>query len=632
VKPHFHPPQAVVLPIASILLLLVGLAGTANAQQIPPPVCPSKDCSKVITFYNNTPTAIFPVIQAGIQNPDPWLQALFNDNTQPFAETHYSRVYINPVNGIPTKGHVSVTVPWYSELTNDNDRYIDWFNGGRVFLFDSAAALNAAHEADKKSPLSLTSNSPVVSCDDCEQPLTIYKDTLAFPSSIPFQLVEYTFADVGTPAGGKPFIIDLNVGYNVSYLDQIYLPVALAPCRTEPCNNPDPSAVGYLGTIQGVKDFRSTLTKFSNTEGWPRYNDPLDDAQNPRLPGAYNVLVDRVNVVEKHQPSQFTAPGVSVKNMIDQWQICTSDVANPTNCPQYATYQEIDSYFKANYDLYRRANSMDCPPSADYPIPTTLTPLNIMPYVYGWVQFNSGCPPAFNALLTSPGPKKAFDQALFDYVHLLQYNYRSAKIKQQFFNPFVDLVHGQLEANGYAFSVDDAVSFQNHPGEGLIIAIGGASGLPNGQPIVPPPDFTTDFLVSLGDSKAQNRPLWKSYGICKDSADAAFPPLPPDAKVDTPQIIVDTAAFQISPSNPCTITITDASNSKYSFTIHMPVPWPSHSGTGFDTQVMTCVNKNDGWCTNINELSIPAPNPQFVLFTPPPQVPPLGSGKGPARR
>ena len=213
------------LPIASILLLLVGVAGNA---QIAPPACPSKDCSKVITFYNNTPTAVFPVIQAGIQNPDPWLQALFNDNSQPYAETHYSRVYINPVNGIPTGGHVSVTVPWYSELVNDTDRYIDWYNGGRVFLFDSAEALNAAHEADKKSPLSLTDNSPVVSCDDCEQPLTIYKDTLAFPSSIPFQLVEYTFADVGTPAGGKPFIIDLNVGYNVSYFDQIYLPVALA--------------------------------------------------------------------------------------------------------------------------------------------------------------------------------------------------------------------------------------------------------------------------------------------------------------------------------------------------------------------------------------------------------------------
>jgi hypothetical protein len=73
-KPHFHSPHRVVLAIASILLLLLGLAGAADAQ-IPRPVCPSKECTKVITFYNNTPTALFPVIQAGIQNPDPWLQA-----------------------------------------------------------------------------------------------------------------------------------------------------------------------------------------------------------------------------------------------------------------------------------------------------------------------------------------------------------------------------------------------------------------------------------------------------------------------------------------------------------------------------------------------------------------------------
>jgi hypothetical protein len=255
--------------LASCFLLLCGLAGTANAQ-LPPPLCPSKDCSKVITIYNNTPTALFPVIQAGIQTPDPWLQALCNDNTQTYGETHYSRAYVNPVNGIPPGGHVSVPVPWYSELTNDTDRYIDWYNGCRINFFDSAEALSAAHDADKNSPLSFTSTSPLVSCEECEQPVTIDKDTRAYPPNIPFQLVEYTFADVATPAGGRPYIQDLNVGYNVSYLDQIYLPVALAPCRTEPCDGADPSAVEYLGTVQGVNDFRAALTKFSNTQGWPR--------------------------------------------------------------------------------------------------------------------------------------------------------------------------------------------------------------------------------------------------------------------------------------------------------------------------------------------------------------------------
>jgi hypothetical protein len=609
------------LNIATSFLLLAGLAGTANAQMVPPPTCPSKDCSKVITFYNNTGGPIFAVIQAGIQNPDPWLQALFNDNTQTYAETHYSRAYINPVNGIPSKGHVSVTVPWYSKLTNDVDQYADWYNGCRIYFFDSAEALQAAHKADQNSPLSVTAGSPVVSCPDCTEPVAIFKDTLAIPPNIPFQLVEYTFADIDTV--GKPFIRDLNVGYNISYLDQIYLPLALEPCRTEPCDSPDPSAFGYLGTTQALDDFRSTLTKFSNTEGWPRYNAPLDDAKRPRLPGTYNVLVDRVNVIEKQQPSEFTPPGLSVKNLMDQWALCTSNNANANNCPEFQTYREIDNFFKTNYNAYRVANTTtECTQGAPYyPDPATLTTLNIMPYVYGWVPFNSGCGPAFNSLKGDP----SFDQALFDYIHILQYNYRTVKLKQQRFNPFVNLVHGQLGANGYAYSVDDAISFENHPGEGLIIAIGGANGLPNPQPVVPPPDYTTDFQVNLGDSKAQNRPLWKSYGVCKDVADTDFPPLPPNATVDAPKIIVDTATYKISPTNPCTITVTDASNSKYQFTIKMAVPWPTYTKlTGFDPNVLTCVNKTDDWCTNINETAIQGANPQFNLFTQPPKAQPGG--------
>jgi hypothetical protein len=608
--------------VAASLLLLGSLAGSATAAvPIPPPTCPSKDCSKVITFYNNTSGPIFPVIQAGIQNPDPWLQALFNDNTKTYAETHYSRVYINPVNGIPAKGHVSITVPWYSKFQNDTDTYADWFNGCRVYIFDTKEALNKAHAADITSTVSVTANSPLFSCASCEQPLTIYKDTLLYdPTKIPFQLLEYTFADIDTT--GKPFIIDLNVGYNTSYLDQIYLPIALTVCRTEPCNTLDATARGYLGTIQALDDFRKTLGDFSNTEGWPRYNGPLDDAKRPRLPGTYNVLVDQVNVVEKKQSSAFTPSGVAVKNLIDQWAVCTSSKANGVNCPQLQIYQEINNYFKANYDAYKAAGTGVCTGGAPYyPSPMRLTPLNIMPYVYGWVPFNSGCAASFNSLLKSPGPKTAFDQALLDYIHVLQYNYQTVKLKQQRFNPFVDLVHGKLNANGYAFSVDDAVSFENQPGEGLIIAIGGPNGLPNPRPVIPPPNYTVDFAVNLGDSKPLNRPIWKSYGVCKDVADTDFPPLPPGA-TDTPQIIVDTVANNISPANPCKITIKDASNRMFQFKVSKAVPWPSYpSGAGFDPSVLTCINPNDGWCTQINELSTPGGTPHFDLFTPPP--PPL---------
>jgi hypothetical protein len=132
------------LVLTFLFLLVVGYAGNANAANpIPPPQCNplTSACTKVITFYNNGEIPIYPVIQAGIQNPDPWLQAAFGDNSKTYAETHYSRVYINPIGGIPKKSSLSVTVPWWSQLANNPDPYIDWWNGSRIIIFDNAAAL-----------------------------------------------------------------------------------------------------------------------------------------------------------------------------------------------------------------------------------------------------------------------------------------------------------------------------------------------------------------------------------------------------------------------------------------------------------------------------------------------------------
>jgi hypothetical protein len=178
---------------------------------------------------------------------------------------------------------------------NDPDTYADWYNGGRIVLFDTKRALDmVTNECDREhpdwcsQPLRFTTDSPPISCIGFSEPLTFYKAKLAYDPKYPFQLVEYTFADVGTV--GPPFIIDLNVGYNVSYLDQVYLPVALAACRTEPCNSLDPTAVGYLGTTKTLSDFRRILTNFSMTEGWPKYLPVTGIEDNPRLPGAFTTF------------------------------------------------------------------------------------------------------------------------------------------------------------------------------------------------------------------------------------------------------------------------------------------------------------------------------------------------------
>jgi hypothetical protein len=616
-----------------LLALIAGWGGNADAQ-VTPPKCPTDPlCTKTITIYNNSPVPIYAMLQANFQDPDPYLQALFQSN-QSFAETHYSRVYIDPDNGIPPGGHVSVTVPWVSKLMNDPDEYADWWNGSRIDIFDQKIALSAVYATDKTHPVSIASGWPAPNCTGCETAgvLPVYSDKLAVPDSVAFQLVEFSFGGIHASGdAAKPqYIVNLYVNYNISYVDQIYLPAALTACLTEPCDKPDPSAVGYLGTITTFPAFRTALDDFINTQGWPRYidNDTGDNAQHPRVPGADRVLLNQIDV-GAGVPSLYTPYGAAAKDMIAQWNTCVSSKATAAECPQYKTYQDLADYFSQNYAAYIAAK---CPASAYYPQPAPpLQSLPLQRYVYGWVPFNSGCippqSPGFNSLATSPGPEQTFNALLLDYIHL-QYNYATTGIKPaQRFNPYTELVHGAnyLDANIYAFSVDDASSFESHPGEGLILAVGGPGGLPNPTPVTPPADYSKDFLVTLGDTIALNRPEWVAYGVCTDVADTKFSPLPPDATNSSRSIIVDTVKNTISPTDPCNITVKDASGRLYRFTVKMPVPWPAHNGSGFDPTVMSCPTEGltaeaVAWCKDINEVAnVPPDLPRFDLLTPPSQ-------------
>src|SRR5947199_4872147 len=150
--------KPILLSIAAFFLLLAGLAGRtgvfkarpevraeANAPQVmctpcpgaspaglarflarepkvsatvPPPCSPSPgpECApkKKITIINNTTGTIWVAIQAGKQNPDPWMQAVFGNTQQSYGETHLSRVYPSYPGGIPPHEYIRVTVPWYS--------------------------------------------------------------------------------------------------------------------------------------------------------------------------------------------------------------------------------------------------------------------------------------------------------------------------------------------------------------------------------------------------------------------------------------------------------------------------------------------------------------------------------------
>ena len=179
-------------------------------------------------------------------------------------------------------------MPWWSKAAQGAaDRYVDWWRAGRVIVFDNQTALNDSYkEAQKTTPVSFATAE--VTCkgnkigntqDSCiPKELQVY---LVEPSSLaevnaqtPFQLNEYTFADVGevkdrrSQQRGKLF--SLNQNYNVSDVDQVYLPLAMVPIReTPPYNVAD---IGYMGTTISVTQFRKRMAAFTGADKNPRRN------------------------------------------------------------------------------------------------------------------------------------------------------------------------------------------------------------------------------------------------------------------------------------------------------------------------------------------------------------------------
>lgn len=73
------------------------------------------------------------------------------------------------------------------------------------------------------------------------------------------------------------------MGYNISYVDHVYMPIAIGPK-----NNP---YIGYSGSGQSLSAFRGHLDSFLKTtigQGWPVYN-----LSELKLPGGYNIFAQR---------------------------------------------------------------------------------------------------------------------------------------------------------------------------------------------------------------------------------------------------------------------------------------------------------------------------------------------------
>lgn len=659
--------------------------GPAAAQgvSISPPNCAAgaSDCFKEIRIVNNTDSTIYPIIQGSRQltqalgncpQGDIWLQRALNNTKECFKVNSDYYVYVNPKTGIKKGQVASVLLPWWSKPDKSRhpkaDAYVDWWRGGRIYFFDDQTALNDSYKINSSrrgDPLEYAAKSPQVKCN----PKTSYANACqtselmavrvidelygsAVNNKSPFQLNEWTFADVLSVSNGG-LLTSLNLNYNVSNVDQLYLPVAMEPIKPG-------YDVGYMGSIMSLPQWRARLAAFAGANAaqttatkWPIYNNPVDAKTKKkrypnagiRIPSALAAVnfymepayidgdLTKPEIIPLPKPYDRTKLPSGMRNLMQNWQNCTN--APYTNCPLKDWYAPIKTSFDASYKAYLakcwdpKKSPQWMKPGADG-LPKLETYVR---FVQGWVPFRvdqvagKACTSADvpDLPLTEQSPAQ-LGQAPVNYMKL-QYDWAQMGAKgAQIFNPYTQLMHGKIadgfiDTSAYAFSIDDHESFQTHPGSGLIFAIGGPGGLPNKTRVpsrVPP--YYDWYTAAITPAEPTGAVGWKSYGICSDTADQRFPTRLGSTIGLDPR----------TTASPCTITFLDEKNRKYQIKIlkfnsstKLPAQiWPQFKPTGaqtFDPKIVACPNPKDNWCRYTNEMAIIndplKKKPNFTLST-----------------
>ncbi len=566
-----------------------------------------------IKIYNNAKGYnIYPVLSTGTSASDPWLQSVFKvpkDKLEqmPFPKPNQFRIYINPTGaGIPPGESVTITLPLYSELVPKNkidpkkpDQYIDWWGGARIEIFDAPVE-------DGKPPKALRENyknrdgqvevfpikgSEVPICPKC-QPFKIFKDPAGLKHNEPSQLTEYTLGALNL--NKDPIELnDHNVDFDVSYVDDAYLPIAMEPFGNK--------QVGYVGMVMSVSKFRKALNTFLDKEslyaGWPQFVDNQGDTIL-KVPSTLHVFGG--------DPDLTPEPWPPIDKMIDQWNDCVKTKDNKSNfCKRI---RKVRKLFQANYDTYKENyTAFGCDPDKK---PIKLDEALMRQHVQGWGPFNEFCSDAkTNLLEQTPGYKAnnaARYQKIKEVFDKLQY------MKSGKFNPYALMIHSKDYVgapNVYAYSVDDAVGNMQADGTGLVIAVGGKRGLPNGEPATPP--IHVAFGYSLNDSIRFTR-----YGICTNK---------PDRDVDP-----DFPSFDISITSigDCKLTFLDTLNRKYVFQLKSQPPYPEVNRLTPATHAPIDCSGNthqvaETWCENIFAYTLVGPqtDDHFAIAPALPQTP-----------
>ena len=555
---------------------------------------------KTITIRNNSDGQIYPVLATSMNVVNEWVQGCLR-TTEPFPTDAVYKLYVNDGQGIPANSEVTITLPLYSELSAG--KYVTWWNGGRVLLADRDKRLRGDEDTFAATPAGVSCKGQGTACE-----LSTYTSPVQFQEDVFAQLSEYTFGDSIIPPGQSTRLLKPeNVGYNISYVDHVYMPVAIG-VRGNPY-------IGYSGSAKPPAAFRTALRQFVSPgglgEGWPVYN-----MSELRLPGGYNIFAQRngflvddpdvpVKPTDGKNPPVLTVMkciegqctqeerrtmqwGRAVQNIQDLWGSCVdwgsenlsayTSKKYPQDCPASQTMREdlalVKDFFAENHKKYLTmyANKQ-CTgvPKGSGKLPAHVAEFKFweaIKHIYGWVPFNEGCGADANRLVktTINGHDHAYLQAL--YIEDLQYNYRQAEVQANpklAFNPYVKLIHDDLDMSAYGFSVDDAVGFMSELGDGLVFTVGGTQGLENDKSF----NYADGFSVGLGVPAEldghMNLPLIKKYGVCSLNTDSADPDCNQNKQDVTMPTGSQISGFRVGtmPSYPMKMRFTDMEDNVY---------------------------------------------------------------------
>ncbi|HXJ81811.1 MAG TPA: hypothetical protein VMS64_24405 [Candidatus Methylomirabilis sp.] len=328
----------------------------------PPPVTVTDDdpFHRRFTFYNQLDIPIYPVIQAPNDS-----NCTTVDPTK-FPKGSLLRIVINADTkgaGIPAKGNVTVAIPMTSPCPPKGGFY----DSSRIFVFVASVEDFEAKLApgQRTQPIALTES---LDCPACYAGLAL----LDYGHDAPAQLLEYTIISQGPNGAALPNANDTSgtpfIDFDVSYVDDVYLPVAMAPAG---------GVAQFMGSAIDVGTFTSRMTGFLQQADWSRYaayselnwnsDQCSGGSPNPCVPNK-TVFADLIPAsfgrTDKLPSANILVSGVN-GGQVSSFYLPTWDGVYPKQCLPDPPNQADNLFCSAVNNLKPPGNILCCPQDSD---------------------------------------------------------------------------------------------------------------------------------------------------------------------------------------------------------------------------------------------------------------------------